>query len=191
MLSPELSLRHLHSTTACTARWSFCDSGFAIMVLKAPSEPSGSQELQARLAAPGSHGTHPPSHSHSACSLACTHACTLRRRIAIPALACSSALHSYWHARAGAAAAVQLLRSHTPQPAHGALAMVVLFRAKNGSCMHACTLRRRNAVPALACSSALRSYLLACTRTRVPPPHCSSCARMLLSPPMAGWIGRR
>ena len=118
-------------------------------------------------------------------SLACTRACTLRRRIAIPALACSSALHSYWHARAGAAAAVQLLRSHTPQPAHGALAMVVLFRAKNGSCMHACTLRRRNAVPALACSSALRSYLLACTRTRVPPPHCSSCARMLLSPPMA------
>ena len=100
-------------------------------------------------------------------SLACTRACTLRRRIAIPALACSSALHSYWHARAGAAAAVQLLRSHTPQPAHGALAMVVLFRAKNGSCMHACTLRRRNAAPALACSSDLRSYLLACTRTHV------------------------
>ena len=59
--------------------------------------------------------------------LACTHACTLRRRIAIPALACSSALHSYWHARAGAAAAVQLLRSHTPQPAHGALAIFITF----------------------------------------------------------------
>ena len=71
------------------------------------------------------------------------------------------------------------------QPAHGALAMVALFRAKNGFCMHACTLRRRIAVPALACSSALRNYLLACTRTRAPPPHCSSCARMLLSPPMA------
>ena len=66
------------------------------------------------------------------------------------------------------------------QPAHGALAMVALFRAKNGFCMHACTLRRRIAVPALACSSALRNYLLACTRTRAPPPHCSSCARMLL-----------
>ena len=71
-------------------------------------------------------------------SLACTRACTLRRRIAIPALACSSALHSYWHARAGAAAAVQLLRSHTPQPAHGALAMVVLFRARTDlACTHA------------------------------------------------------
>ena len=66
------------------------------------------------------------------------------------------------------------------QPAHGALAMVALFRAKNGFCMHACTLRRRIAVPALACSSALRNYQLACTRTRAPPPHCSSCARMLL-----------
>jgi hypothetical protein len=58
-------------------------------------------------------------------SLACTHACTLRQRIAIPALACSSALHSYLYARACAAAALQLLRSHTPQPSHGALAMVV------------------------------------------------------------------
>ena len=54
-------------TTACTVRWSFCDSGFAIMVLKAPSEPSGSQELQARRAAPGPHGTHPPSHSACGC----------------------------------------------------------------------------------------------------------------------------
>ena len=33
------------------------------MVLEAPSEPSGSQELQARRAAPGPNGTHPPSHS--------------------------------------------------------------------------------------------------------------------------------
>jgi hypothetical protein len=41
-------------------RWSFCDSGFAIMVLKAPFEPSGSQELQARRAAPGPNSTHPP-----------------------------------------------------------------------------------------------------------------------------------
>ena len=48
MHSPERSTRHLHPTTACTVRWSFCDSGFAIMVLKAPFEPSGSQELQAR-----------------------------------------------------------------------------------------------------------------------------------------------
>ena len=67
MLSPELSLRRLHPTTACTVRWSFCDSSFAIMVLKAPSELSGSQELRARLAAPGPHGTHPPSHSACGC----------------------------------------------------------------------------------------------------------------------------
>jgi hypothetical protein len=37
------------------------------MVLKAPSEPSGSQELQSRRAAPGPHGTHPPSHSACGC----------------------------------------------------------------------------------------------------------------------------
>ena len=56
-----------HPTTACTVRWSFCDSGFAIMVLKAPFEPSGSQELQARRAAPGPNSTHPPSHSACGC----------------------------------------------------------------------------------------------------------------------------
>ena len=147
MLSPELSLRRLHPTTACTERWSFCDSGFAIMVLKAPSEPAGSQELQARRAAPGPHGTHPPSHSACGCqpsfrfsaaglfhparldwplcfapalliSLACT-----------PPTQCSSCarmllsptqLFACLHAHACAAAALQLLHSHAPQPAHGA-----------------------------------------------------------------------
>ena len=152
------------------------------MVLKAPSEPSGSQELQARLAAPGPHGTHPPSHSHSACSLACTHACTLRRRIAIPALACSSALHSYLHARACAAAALQsaapaLACSFSPPVARSP--WLLYFGPKTDfACTHArsvdalqflrshapqpyatiCLLararvrRRRTAAPALACS---------------------------------------
>jgi hypothetical protein len=45
----------------------FCDSSFAIMVSKAPSETSGNQELRAGRDAPGPHGTHPP--SHSACGL--------------------------------------------------------------------------------------------------------------------------
>ena len=67
MQSPERSLNCLHSTTACTARWSFCDSSYAIMVSKSPSEPSGNQELRARRAAPGLHGTHPPSHSACGC----------------------------------------------------------------------------------------------------------------------------
>jgi hypothetical protein len=37
------------------------------MVLKAPSEPSGKQELRARRAAPGPHGTRPPSNSACRC----------------------------------------------------------------------------------------------------------------------------
>merc|ERR1719199_1514063 len=81
-------------------------------------------------------------------------------------------LFSCLHAHACAAAALQLLRSHAPQPY---AAIFLLARAR--------VCRRRTAAPALACSSARRSYFLACTRTRVPPPHCSSCARMLLSPP--------
>jgi hypothetical protein len=67
LLSVPLGARTVHPTTACTVRWSFCDSSFAIMGLKAPSEPSGSQELRARRAAPGPHGTRPPSHSACGC----------------------------------------------------------------------------------------------------------------------------
>ena len=67
LLSVPLGARTVHPTTACTVRWSFCDSSFAIMVLKAPSEPSGKQELRARRAAPGPHGTRPPSNSACRC----------------------------------------------------------------------------------------------------------------------------
>jgi hypothetical protein len=119
--SPERSPKCLHPTTACTMRWSFCDSSFAIMVLKAPSEPSGKQELRARRTAPGPHGMHPPSHSACGCqpsfrfsaaglfhparldwplcfapALLIARACMLRRRTVVPARSCSSAPRSYF-----------------------------------------------------------------------------------------------
>ena len=138
MLSPERSTRCLHPTTACTVRWSFCDSGFAIMVLKAPFKPSGSQELQARRAAPVPNSTHPPSHFACGCQPSVRFSAA---GLVHPARS-ESRSHVLAHARFDDA--LQFLRSHAPQPCT-AIGM----------------------------------------RARAPPPQCSSCARILLSPPMA------
>ena len=108
----------------------FCDSSFAIMVSKAPSGPSGSQELRAHHTAPGPHGTHPPSHCaagsqpsflFSAAGL--FHPARLDRPLCfapalLVSLACTCIVCTCMHAHARSADALQFLRSHAPLPAH-------------------------------------------------------------------------
>jgi hypothetical protein len=111
----------------------FCDIGFAIMVLKAPSGPSGSQELRARHTAPGSHGTHPPSHCAARCqpsflftAAGLFHPARLDRPLCFaPALQLTRMYLHCMHAHARSADALQFLRSHAPQPAHDDVCFVV------------------------------------------------------------------
>ena len=151
----------------------FCDSSFAIMVSKAPSGPSGSQELRAHHTAPGPHGTHPPSHCAAG-----FHGCQPSFHFSAAGLFHPAPNLTRMYSRMHAST------THCNSCARMLLSPAQLLACARGR-------RRRSAAPALAYSSARpwrarhgcsisgqKQILHA--RMHAPPTQCSSCARMLL-----------